>query len=143
MAANMYPNVSNLNFRELQRVTDDVRSIIGWYRQHSSLATRLDCYTCGGEMIEDADNKRADGVCWRCCEHNCRKEVLIRTGSFFGDVTSLELVKIVDLLYYYLYEQASVKTLIRELQITSETIVNWQSFMHLLHICGGTTKKMP
>ena len=124
MAVNVYHNVLNLNSRELQRVTDDVRSIVGWCRQHSLLATRLNCHTCGGEMTEGADNKRADGVCWRCCECNCRKEVSIRSGSFFGDGTRLELVKIVDLLYYYLYEQASAKIL-RELQIASEAIVNW------------------
>ena len=61
-------------------------------------------------MIESTDIHRNDGVCWRCRDRNCRRDALIRDGSFFGNGSKLE--KVVDLLYSYLYETASFKNLI-------------------------------
>ena len=80
-------------------------------------------------MITSADQKRSDGLPWRCRDRNCRREMSIREGSFFGNGTKLELVKIVDLMYSYSYETASMKNLMRECKIASETIVKWRNFV--------------
>ena len=63
-------------------------------------------------MNESADVCRNDGVCLRCRDRNCRRDMLIRDGSFFGNGLKLELEKIVDLLYLYSYETALFKNLI-------------------------------
>ena len=60
----------------------------------------------------------------RCTDCNCRYEALVRDGSFFGNGTKLEIVKIVDIMYAYLYETASIKNLARECRIASEAIIN-------------------
>lgn len=127
-AGNVFPRVSNLNHRELFRLTDNTRDAIEWCREHGLLARRRDCVACGGEMLESADQKRSDGVRWRCRNRVCRREVSIRDGSFFSN-SNLELVKIVDLLYLYSYETASFKTLIRECRLASEAMVNWRNFV--------------
>ena len=46
MAARNFPNVSDLNQRELYRVTDDHASAILWARQHGLLATQMVCPNC-------------------------------------------------------------------------------------------------
>ena len=80
-------------------------------------------------MLEGADQKRSDGLRWRCRNNNCKRECSIREGSFFGNGTKLELVKIVDLLYSYSYEAASLKNLMRECRIVKEACVKWRNFV--------------
>ena len=123
----MYPDVSNVNSRELHRVTDSMQSVIAWCREQGLLATRWECHVCGAGMIESADAKRNDGVHWRCHECNCRKEASIRDGSFFGNGAKLELAMIVDLMYLYLYEMALHNNLMHECRIASEAIANWRN----------------
>ena len=53
----------------------------------------------------------------------------IRDGSFLCDGSKLEVEKIVDVLYFYLYEIASVKNLMRECSIASEAAVNCRNFV--------------
>ena len=53
----------------------------------------------------------------------------IRDSSFLGNGSKLEIEKIIDLLYFYLYELASVKNLMRECGIASEAAVNWRNFV--------------
>ena len=103
--------------------------MIAWCRQHGLLAVRKDCEACGREMAEINDTRRNDGVRWRCTDSNCRCEASIRDGSFFGNGSKLEIVKIVDLMYAYLYETASFKNLARECRIASEAIFNWRNFV--------------
>ena len=43
--------------------------------------------------------------------------------------SKLDLVQILDLLYYYAYEQATVRLLERECRIRLETIINWRHFI--------------
>ena len=128
MAAN-FPNVSRMNLRELHAATSSTADAIEWCRLHGLLARRKDCAACGSPMVESADQKRNDRVRWRCRDRNCRREVSIRDGSFLGDGSKLEIEKIVDVLYYYSYEMASVKNLMRECGIASEAAVNWRNFV--------------
>ena len=101
----------------MHRLTDNTRDVIAWCRQQGLLASERNCAACGAEMLEGADRKRSDGLRWRCRNNNCKRECSTREGSFFGNGTKLELVKIVDLLYSYSYEAASLKNLMRECRI--------------------------
>ena len=65
MAARNFPNVSDLNQRELYRVTDDHASAILWARQHGLLATQMVCPNCPRQMRENKDAKRQDGIRWK------------------------------------------------------------------------------
>ena len=78
-------------------------------------------------MIESTDVHRSNGVRWRCRDRNCRRDTLIRDRSFFENRLKLELEKIVDLLYSYLYETASFKNLMQECRIANEVCVNWRN----------------
>ena len=78
-----FPSVSDLNQRELHRLTDNTRDVIAWCRQQGLLASwERDCAACGAEMLEGADQKRSDGLRWRCRNNNCKHECSIREGSF-------------------------------------------------------------
>ena len=46
--------------------------------------------------MQSTDVHRNDGVHWRCRDRNCRRDVSIRDGSFFGNGSKLEFEKIVD-----------------------------------------------
>ena len=109
---NVFPNVSQINMRTSQdNTTNTTAAIIAWCRDHELLAKRYNCHACGMAMIESTDVCRNDGVCWRCRDRNCRRDASIRDGSFFGNRSKLELEKVVDLLYSYLYETALFKNL--------------------------------
>ena len=90
---------------------------------------RHNCHACGAAMIESTDVHRNDGVCWRYRDRNCRRDVSIRDGSFFGNGSKLELEKVMDLLYSYLYETASFKNLMQECRIASKVCINWRNFV--------------
>ena len=54
----------------------------------------------------------------------------IREGTFFGGGGSkLQVTQILDLLYAYSYETASVKNLVHECRIAVEAIVNWHNYV--------------
>ena len=54
----LFPPVSDVNQRELHRLTDSTRDAIAWCRDQGLLATEMECTACGGEMLEGADQKR-------------------------------------------------------------------------------------
>ena len=55
--------------------------------------------------------------------------IILRAGSFIGTNGNLQLKQILDLLYLYAYQQASVETLKRECSMASEAIVNWRNYV--------------
>lgn len=126
MAANNFPSVTDMNSRQLHRATDTTPNVIQWCRQHGLLSTQMFCPRCVGRaMTESRDNKRKDGLRWRC--HRCSKELSIREGSFFSN-SKLGLDQIVDFMYAYAYQTATYRNLEREVGIDSEAICNWRSF---------------
>ena len=64
MAALNFPNVSDLNQRELYHATDDPASAILWASQHGLLATQMVCPNFPRQMWENKDAKRQDGIRW-------------------------------------------------------------------------------
>ena len=82
-------------------------------------------------MRQGADGKCIDGIRMTCRDQNCRRDLSIRTGSFFADGTKLQLLlmQILELMYAYSYERASVKNLMRECLIASEAVVNWRNYV--------------
>ena len=128
-SAPIFPSVSNLNFRELHIATSTVEDTIAWLRQHGLLATDRLCYVCGNVCNQIRDSKRKDGCRWRCQKSDCRRDVSIRDGSFFGSDSRLELKQVLDFLYLYAYEQASTASLMRECRMASEAIVNWRNYV--------------
>ena len=114
--------------RDIHQLTGDTREVVAWCRRHGLLAREKDCDTCGADMNEGADPKRNNGLRWRCRNRECRREASVRVGSFFAG-SKLEIAKIVDLMYVYSYEMASVKNLVRQCRIVREAIVNWRNFI--------------
>ena len=127
MAAN-YPSASHLNLRELHFATATVEDTITWLWRHGLLATTKDCTACGGATSQIRDNKRSDGCRWRCKNRGCQKDISIRDGSFFGTDSKLELMQVLDLLYHYAYETATVHNLTRECRMATEAIANWRNY---------------
>ena len=71
-------------------------------------------------MIESTDIYRNDSVHMRCRDRNYRRDASIRVGSFFGNGLQLELEKVVDQLYSYLYKIALLENLMQACRIASE-----------------------
>ena len=69
---------------------------------------------------------------WRC-PHPCRKELSIRAGTFF-DASKLGVDEILQFIYYWAYEEASVKKIRRELYWHTQAIVDWKSYLR--EICA-------
>ena len=61
---------------------------------------------------------------------HARRNESIREGSFFFNAAAnLTLIKILEIMYSYLLETATCRSLHREIGIESEAITNWQNFI--------------
>ena len=67
-----------------------------------------------------------DGYGWRC-ERPCRRRVSVRAGSFF-EKSNLSLAKILQLLYQWAHRNASFLSLHHELNLATNTVVDWKNF---------------
>ncbi|GFR85472.1 hypothetical protein ElyMa_002442000 [Elysia marginata] len=123
-----FPSVSDLNARGLHSVTSTTDETIAWLRKHGLLASVMNCTACGHPARECSDSKRNDGKRWRCRVKACGKDISIRHGSFFGESSKLQLTQMLDLLYFYAYENATFKNISRECRMASEAIVKWRNF---------------
>lgn len=88
--------------------------------------------------------KTTDKYRWRCA-HPCRREESIREGSLFAG-SKLKLKYILQLIYYWVFEESTSKKMKRELKLTRATLCKWKcafraacSFDLLAHPCkvGG------
>ena len=124
-----YPDVSDLTHRMLTVATLTPAATIDWCQQHGLIARPLNkfCPNCGNQMNMNAGGKTLDNCRWRC-PRPCRKELSIRHGTFF-EKSKLPLSKIIDIIYYWSYEEASVKKLKHELGCSDHTVTDWKNFL--------------
>ena len=85
------------------------------------------CPNCGNQMNMNAGGKTLDNCRWRC-PRPCRKELSIPHDTFF-EKGKLPLSKIIDIIYYWSYEEASVKKLNHELGCSDHTVTDWKNYL--------------
>lgn len=128
------PNIEKLiNFTKNRTKTIEFCMNIGMLRREIS------CTSCGRNMSLVKGGHCQDNFRWRC-GRPCRKEVSIRKGTFF-EKSNLKLKKIIRLIYYWAFEEASHKKIKRELRLGEQTIVDWKNFLR--DICTEKLLRTP
>lgn len=101
--------------------------------QHLNLiANSIICKSCNKPMVLEKSGRCSDGYRWRC-RRPCRREVSTRVGSIFSK-SKLKMRVILQLLYYWIFEEASCKKIKRELKISKTPLVKWKYLFRT--ICG-------
>lgn len=87
-------------------------------------------HICCGKEVPLRINKRDKnkGYFFRCTVKNCRKEVSLRKNSFF-EGSHLLISQILTFIYYFVYDETTLKGLKRKCGVTrDETVVDWLSY---------------
>lgn len=87
------------------------------------LTKEMNCLKCNSQMyLSESDN--TDGYKWRC--KVCKTSKTVRTNSWFSN-SHLSMHKILQLTYMWTYHFEQ-KHVIRELEISAPTVVDWFNF---------------
>ena len=82
---------------------------------------------CCGRLTSLTEKESVkDGYIFHC--YNCSKYYSVRAGSFF-ERSRLSFSQILKLLYYYSNDITNQDFLIKEIKVTSKTIVDWKNFI--------------
>jgi hypothetical protein len=89
---------------------------------------RENCGSCnnGKFGLRKDSSYSSDGFVWRCSNKACHKKNSIRTGSWFEN-HRLTLEKVLLITYFWVYT-ASESFVRHELDIASQTIVDWYNY---------------
>ena len=62
----------------------DGASTVYWCQRHKLLSDSKICPKCGRDMhLVKRKDVTPEGMCWRCPRKGCRKEVSLRSGTYF------------------------------------------------------------
>ena len=86
---------ATIMYSDLCRELIDVEATIRWCQSRKLLAEKKDC-VCGRDLVKRKTTPEMR--CWRCPRKACRKEVLLRDGTFFAK-SHLEIGRIIRLIY--------------------------------------------
>lgn len=122
-----------INKRQLTIATLDMDQTIAFCQQNGLIAQSKICQKCNRLMHLKSRNNR-DGKIWRCSWHLCKSEISIRNGTFFEN-SKLSLGQVIDFIYEWAYESATIKRTRHECEIEhDQTICDWRMFLR--EICA-------
>lgn len=120
-------NLDNFNEDLINLNMDGKEKSVSFLQGIGLLPKEKTCPICSIKMKLIPSKKTTDGVRFRC-KRPCRNEISIREGSFF-EGSKLPLRALFRFIYYWAYEEASVKKIKRELRMGEEAICNWKNYL--------------
>ena len=93
-------SATRITYCNLCKEPTDLDSVITWCQRRKLLAEEKDCPACGREMRLVNKKGNPEKRMWRCPRKGCRKEVSVRTGTFFAQ-SHLEIEKILPILHLW------------------------------------------
>ena len=72
-----------------------------WCQRHKLLSDSKNCARCGAGMNLVKQKDVSCGLGWRCTRKRCRKELALRSGTFFEGQQEMIMIMINDLLTLY------------------------------------------
>ena len=86
MAQAILPNwlVGPITYRDLcLELGDATTTTVHWCQRHKLLSDSKNCTRCGRGMHLVKQKDVSCGLGWRCPRKGCRKELALRSGTFF------------------------------------------------------------
>lgn len=126
-----------LKLKEIFLICADAKELIHWLIGLSVLIN-LEGKTCvncdnGKFGLRKDSSYSSDGFVWRCSNKSCNKKISIRTGSWF-EKHKLTLEKVLLITYFWVYK-ASESFVRHELDIASQTVVDWYNYSREVCTC--------
>lgn len=121
-----------MNIFELFEATKTDELSLEFCQSKGLIPFTMHCEKCLSNMDLVRTTKTSFSFRWRC-KRPCRVELSIRKNTFFEN-SKLPIKEILFFIYFWAYDECSVKKIKRELSWQTEAIVNWRSYMR--EICG-------
>ena len=113
--------------RQFHSETENTADAIDWCKQFGLIAAQRICAQCAMPMVWSARGGRTDGFQWRC-GRPCQKRLTIRTGTFF-ERSHLSIRDILDIIFYWSYEEFTFRKAVREMNLGEHTFVDWRNYL--------------
>ena len=123
MAQALLPNwlVGPITYRDLCLELGDATTTVYWCQRHKLLSDSKNCARCGAGMNLVKQKDVSCGLGWRCTRKRCRKELALRSGTFFeGQQEMIMIMIMIDyLLTLYTGSNIAMEQVIRVLHLWS------------------------
>ena len=117
-------NLENLNIFFIELLDLNKEYCINFLMHFGLIAKNVNC--CGNFMTLTKKASVTDGYIFYC--NKCHKYASIRRGSFF-ERSHLSFGQVLKLIYFYSNNIYNQDLLIKEMKLSSKTIVDWKNFI--------------
>lgn len=114
--------------RDLRDNTSTNIKAIEYARKLNLLSSHVTCNPCNRPMSFVMKKSYGDGYVWKCPNRKCNKERTIRKNSCFENC-KLSIATVFDLMYFWANDMHKHKFIMKELNLSSSTVVEWMNFM--------------